>query len=312
MRTNSEKRIVFFGTPEFAVPCLDILIKNKKNVVMVVTQPDQPAGRGKKITAPPVKKYCEQNEIPCIQPKSIKGEKFHQIVSSLKADLAIVVAYGRIFPNSLLEMIPLSINVHASILPRWRGASPIAQSIYHQDVETGVSIMKVVEQLDAGPVMSLKKIPIEQNDDTEILTKKLSMLGAEALLESVDMIESGKAHFIEQDESQVTIAPILKVEDARIDWNENAKKIQHHIRAYSPSPGAYTFDGIDRIKIYKSVVMDEKSAEKPGTLRRQKKRLSVACSDLWLDLVEVQRPGKNKQNIVDFLNGYPQERKQWI
>ncbi|MEZ4846420.1 MAG: methionyl-tRNA formyltransferase [Bdellovibrionota bacterium] len=311
MRTNSENRIVFFGTPEFAVPCLDILVRNKKNVVLTVTQPDQPAGRGKKLTAPPIKKYCEQHGLSYIQPKSIKNEKFHRTIQDLDPSLSIVVAYGRIFPNSLLEIVPLSINVHASILPRWRGASPIAQSIYHQDAETGVSIMKVVEQLDAGPVMMLKKIPIDESDDTEMLTQKLSVLGAEALLEAVNLIEAGKQHFVEQDESLVTIAPILEVEDARIDWSQSAGKIQHHIRAYAPSPGAYTSDGIDRIKIYKSCVVNEKTEEKPGTLRRQKKRLSVACGDGWLDLLEVQRPGKNRQNVVDFLNGYPQERTRW-
>ncbi|MCC7459906.1 MAG: methionyl-tRNA formyltransferase [Proteobacteria bacterium] len=304
-------RIVFFGTPQFAVPCLDILVRNKKNIVMVVTQPDQPAGRGKKLTAPPIKKYCDENNIACIQPKSIKSEKFYKIMKEFNADLSIVVAYGRIFPNSLLDLVPLSINVHASILPRWRGASPISQSIYHQDEETGVSIMRVVEELDAGPVMMIKKISIDQNDDTESLTGKLSSLGAQALFESVELIEAGKAEFKEQDENQVTFAPILEVTDALIHWDENASKIQHHIRAYAPSPGAYTSDGVERIKIYKSVVSDEKSNEVPGTLRREKKKLSVACRDQWLDLIEVQRPGKNRQGIVDFLNGYSQERKQW-
>lgn len=311
MTTKEGSRIVFFGTPEFAVPCLDILIKNKKNVVMVVTQPDQPAGRGKKLTSPPVKKYCDENAILCIQPKSIKSEKFFQTMKDFNANLSIIVAYGKIFPNSLLNLVPLSINVHASILPRWRGASPIAQSIYHQDAETGVSIMKVVEQLDAGPVMLIKKTPIDQNDDTESLTKKLSFIGAQALLDSVELIESGKHIFQEQDESLVTIAPILEVADAQIHWNDAATKIQHHIRAYAPAPGAHTSDGVERIKIYKSIVAEETTSEVPGTLRRQKKRLSVACADQWLDVLELQRPGKNRQGVVDFLNGYSSERTQW-
>lgn len=171
--------------------------------------------------------------------------------------------------------------------------------------------MKVVEELDAGPVMMIKKTLIDPNDDTESLTKKLSLIGAEALLESVELIESGKYSFQEQDEHLVTIAPMLEVSDAQIHWNDPAKKIQHHIRAYAPAPGSHTSDGIERIKIYKSAVTDESTAEAPGTLRRQKKRLSVACADAWLDVLELQRPGKNRQGIVDFLNGYSSERTKW-
>lgn len=304
-------RIVFFGTPEFAVPCLKVLKDNQKNIVLVVTQPDQPAGRGKKLTSPPIKKFCDENGLTCIQPKSIKKEPFLNHMKELKPDLFIVVAYGKIFPTTLLEIAPLSINVHASILPRWRGASPISQSIFHQDAQTGVSIMKLEEELDAGPVMHLKKINIDSEDDTASLTQKLSDIGASALIEALDMLNKDQFKFVDQDNSKVTFAPILEVEDAKINWNKKAIEIQHHIRAYAPSPGAYTFDGTERIKIFKSKCTDEASSEKPGTLRRQKKRLSVACSDQWLDVVEAQRPGKNKQGIVDFLNGYSQERTSW-
>lgn len=304
-------RIIFFGTPEFAVPCLEILLKNKKNIVLVVTQPDQPAGRGKKLTSPPVKKYCDENGIKCFQPKSIKNSKFINQIKELQPNLLIVVAYGKIFPSELLNVVPLSINVHASILPRWRGASPISQAIYHRDEETGVSIMKLVEELDAGPVMNVKKIKIESDDDTSSLTQKLAVVGANALIESLNEIEMDQQKFIEQDQNEVTYAPILTVENAKIVWNRQAIEIQHHIRAFSPLPGAYTFDGSERIKIFKSMVMDEKTNETPGTLRKQKKHLSVACADQWLNLLEVQRPGKNKQGIVDFLNGYSREKMKW-
>jgi len=305
------ERIIFFGTPEFAVPCLEALKKNGKNVVMVVTQPDQPAGRGKKLTSPPIKKFCDEHGMMFIQPKSIKKPDFIDQIKALKPDLFIVVAYGKIFPNSLLELVNLSINVHASILPRWRGASPISQSIFHGDEFTGVSIMKLVEELDAGPVMHVKKIKIDSEDDTASLTLKLSHIGADGLIEALDMLNKDQFEFMEQDESQVTYAPVLKVEDAQIQWSNKAVNIQQHIRAYSPSPGAYTFDGVERIKIFKSKLSDETTDQKPGTLRRQKKRLSVACGDFWLDLLEAQRPGKNKQGIVDFLNGYSPERKNW-
>lgn len=304
-------RIVFFGTPEFAVPCLEILTQHQKNVTLVVTQPDKPAGRGKKMTSPPIKIFCDENNIPCIQPKTIKSEKFLKQMKELKADLFVVVAFGRIFPNALLDVAPLSLNVHASLLPRWRGASPISQSILHRDVETGVSIMKVVEELDAGPVMLKKSILIEEDDDTEILTTKLSLLGSKTLLESIEMLERDEAKFVEQDDKHATFAPILEVEDARIDWNRTAEEIQHHIRAYAPSPGAHTFDGVERIKIYKSRVILDGPIGKPGTVTREKKRLKVDCVDGSLDLIELQRPGKKKQGVIDFLNGYPLERKLW-
>lgn len=307
----TDQRIVFFGTPEFAVPCLEILTKNKKNICMVVTQPDQQAGRGKKLTSPPIKTFCDEQKLTCIQPKSIKGEKFFNQMKELKPDLFIIVAYGKLFPKGLLDLVPLSINVHASILPRWRGASPISQSIFHGDPETGVSIMKVVEELDAGPVMLIKKIPIDQQDDTASLTQKLSKIGAEALLEAVEKIEKNDVEFIEQNSKHSTYAPMLNVFDAQIQWGKRAVDLQQHIRAFSPSPGAYTFDGVERIKIYKSTLTGESTSEAPGTLRRQKKRLSVSCGDQWLDLVELQRPGKNRQGIVDFLNGYSSERKLW-
>jgi methionyl-tRNA formyltransferase len=311
MKTKMFPRIIFFGTPEFSVPCLQALKTNHKNIVLTVTQPDQPSGRGKKMSSPPIKKFCDENGLACIQPKSIKTDQFLKQIREFKPDLFIIVAYGKIFPKTLLDLVPLSINVHASILPRWRGASPISQSIYHQDAETGVSIMKLVEQLDAGPVMHIKKIPIDDHDDTASLTHKLSKVGSIALIEALNLIEQDQYKFTEQDNSKVTFAPVLKVENAKIQWTMSAVTIQHHIRAFSPWPGAYTSDGIERIKIFKSNLTSEKSNEKPGTLRRQKKRLSVACSDLWLDILEAQRPNKNKQGIVDFLNGYSHERILW-
>ncbi len=303
-------RIVFFGTPEFAVPCLDALQKNKQNIVLAVTQPDQPAGRGKKLTAPPIKQYCDANGIPCIQPKTITSEKFLQQMRELNPDLFIIVAFGRIFPQSLLDIAPLSLNVHASLLPKWRGASPISQSILHGDAEAGVSIMQLVQELDAGPYMLQKSVHSDENDDTLSLTIKLSNLGAQALLESIGQLNRDQYKFIEQDASQSTYAPMLTVEDAHIDWNRPAIEINRHIRAYAPSPGAHTSDGIDRIKIFKSKI-SEVSGKTPGELVREKKKLTIICGKGSLELLELQRPGKNKQPIVDFLNGYPMERKQW-
>lgn len=304
-------RIIFFGTPEFAVPCLEALQKNKRNVILAVTQPDQPAGRGKKLTAPPVKQYCDANGIPCIQPKSVKSKNFLNLMYEQKADLFIIVAFGRIFSQALLDVVPLSLNVHASLLPKWRGASPISQSILHGDEKSGVSIMKLVEELDAGPYILQKSIPIDENDNTQTLTTKLSELGAEALLESIDKLSKDEFKFTEQDASQSTYAPILNVEDAHIDWKKSAIDIQRHIRAYAPSPGAHTSDGTDRIKIYKSKIAIENANGNPGQLIREKKKLTVVCGKGALELVELQRPGKTKQGIVDFLNGYPMDRKQW-
>lgn len=304
-------RIIFFGTPEFAVPALDALVKNKKNVTLVVTQPDQPFGRGKKIKSPPIQQYCNEHGIACIQPGSIKTESFFQEIQNQKPDLMIVAAYGRIFPVELLNQGALVINIHASLLPRWRGASPISQAILHGDSKTGISIMKLVKKLDAGPVMLQKSLIIDESDDTESLTQKLSKLGGECLLESLGKLEKEDYEFVPQNEANVTYAPLLEVEDAHIHWSKTATEIQRHIRAYSPNPGAFTFDGHERIKIFRSQLTNESTTESSGKIFRQKKQLRVSCGDQWLDILEVQRPDKKRQGIVDFLNGYPQERNQW-
>lgn len=305
-------RIIFFGTPDFAIPALDALIQKGHNVVLVVTQPDKKAGRGKKLTAPPIKTFCEQNKIPYIQPKSIKTKNFRKQLEKYQGDLYVVAAYGRLFTSLFLSKSPLMLNVHASLLPRWRGASPISRSILFGDEKTGVSIMKIVPELDAGPYMVQKQVQIEKDDDTASLTTKLANLGGVALLEALEKIQSNQYEWTIQDETKATFAPILRVEDAKIDWNRNADEIQHHIRSYSPSPGAYTFDGKERIKIFKSDITRDVSSEAPGTFDRQKKKLRVSCSDMWLEIIELQREGKSRQGIIDFLNGYPMERKQWI
>lgn len=305
-------RIIFFGTPDFATPALEAIVQSGRNVVLVVTQPDKQAGRGKKLTAPPIKVFCEQNKIPYIQPRSIKTKEFRKGLKKYNADLYIVAAYGKIFTSTFIDRSPLLLNIHASLLPRWRGASPISRSILFGDQKTGVSIMKIVPELDAGPYMVQKQLLIEEDDDTASLTTKLANLGGVALLEALKQIEANQYEWVVQDESKATFAPMLKVEDAKINWNLPAENIHHHIRAFSPSPGAFTFDQVDRIKIYKSKLTQSPTEQPPGTFDRQKKQLRVSCSDDWLEILEVQRPAKNRQNIVDFLNGYPMERKQWI
>lgn len=303
-------RIVYFGTPDFAVTPLQTLIQHQKTISLVVTQPDKPTGRGKKMASPAVKVFCDQNKIECIQPTSVKTPEFLDLLKKQNADLFVVAAFGRILPQKIMDTA-LTLNIHASLLPRWRGASPIAQSILHGDSFAGVSIMKIVKELDAGPFMLQKKIPIDQSDDTETLTQKLSAVGSDALMEAIELLESGKAEFIDQDQRQVTFAPLLDVEAAQIDWKKTAKEIQQHIRAYGPNPGAYTSDGVERIKIFKSTLTLEKTDQEPGTLLRKKKQLLVSANDHWLDILEVQRPGKKKQGIVDFLNGYSMERTTW-
>ena len=310
MRIMQVERIIFFGTPDFAVPALRELHQNYK-VVQVITQPDQPAGRGKKLKSPPVKIYCDENKILYSQPPTIKGESFLREMHDLKPDVMIVAAYGKIFPQSLLSHFPMVLNIHASLLPRWRGASPISQSILTGDHETGISIMKIVKELDAGPVMLQKSIDIEDDDDTDTLTKKLSELGSESLMEALDDIKNDRFEFVEQNEKEVTFAPMLAVEDAKLNWENRACHIQRHIRAYAPMPGAFTYDSSERIKIFRSRLTNQEAREKPGSIVRQKKQLFVACGDEWIEILEVQRQAKNRQGITDFLNGYPMERMKW-
>lgn len=235
-------KVAFFGTPDFAVQTLRRLIDSRHDVVLVVSQPDKPAGRGRKLTAPPVKVCAQEAGIAVLQPKSARSEELREAVRTSGADVGVVVAYGKILPRELLDVPRFGfLNVHASLLPKYRGAAPIQWAVVHGEKKTGVSIMQIEEELDAGPVLLQREVDIFEDDDARSIHDMLSMVGAEAMVETLDDIEkTGRIEAEPQDHDAATYAPMIKRTDARIDWNKSAEEIIWLVRGFAAWPGAYT------------------------------------------------------------------------
>lgn len=290
-------KIVFMGTPEFSIPILKNLIK-KYNVILVVTQPDKPVGRKRILTPPPVKEVALKYGIEVFQPIKIRNE-FQKIVD-LKPDFLITAAYGQILPRGLIENVN-SVNIHASLLPAYRGGAPIQKSIMNLDKKTGISIMKMEYKMDSGPVYYQEAIPIKDIDTTTILTKKLSILGTEMILKYLE--NPKKYPPVEQDESKVTFAYNITFSDQIIDWSLSATKIEAHIRAMQDEPGAITYINNHILKIYEARKSDIISNRPPGTITSLDKKILVATGDYDLEILKLQPSGKKVMPTRDFLNG---------
>jgi len=290
-------KIVFMGTPEFSIPILKNLIK-KYNVILVVTQPDKPVGRKRILTPPPVKEVALKYGIEVFQPIKIRNE-FQKIVD-LKPDFLITAAYGQILPRGLIENVN-SVNIHASLLPAYRGGAPIQKSIMNLDKKTGISIMKMEYKMDSGPVYYQEAIPIKDIDTTTTLTKKLSILGTEMILKYLE--NPKKYPPVEQDESKVTFAYNITLSDQIIDWSLSATKIEAHIRAMQDEPGAITYINNHILKIYEARKSDIISNRPPGTITSLDKKILVATGDYDLEILKLQPSGKKVMPTRDFLNG---------
>ncbi len=290
------------GTPMFAVPILKSLYQNGYPISCVYTQPPQKSKRGQKINKSPIQLISETLNIEFRTPNSLKEnlEEF-EYFKSLEADLAIVVAYGQIIPKSYLNLTKKGfINIHASILPKWRGAAPIQRSIMNLDKETGISIMKIVEELDTGPVCNVYKINIENNLNAEDINEKLSSLAAEKILDNIDDIYEDKANFIEQDHSSATYASKIQKLEGQINWKENAKIIIGKINGLYPVPGAYFIFNGERYKILKAEIGQAQG--KPGEVLSD--HLEISCGDKKsIKIKEIQRQGKKPQSIGEFVLG---------
>ena len=290
------------GTPMFAVPILKSLYQNGYPISCVYTQPPQKSKRGQKINKSPIQLISETLNIEFRTPNSLK-ENLEELeyFKSLEADLAIVVAYGQIIPKSYLNLTKKGfINIHASILPKWRGAAPIQRSIMNLDKETGISIMKIVEELDTGPVCNVYKINIENNLNAEDINEKLSSLAAEKILDNIDDIYEDKANFIEQDHSSATYAPKIQKLEGQINWKEDAKIIIGKINGLYPVPGAYFMFNGERYKILKAEIGQAQG--KPGEVLSD--HLEISCGDKKsIKIKEIQRQGKKPQSIGEFVLG---------
>ena len=290
------------GTPLFCVPILKSLYQNDHNIAVVYTQPSRKSHRGQKINKSPIQSISETLNIEYRTPKTLKdNNEEYKFLKDLNADLAIVCAYGQIIPKNFLNLTRKGfVNIHASILPSWRGAAPIQRSIMNLDSETGISIMKINEELDSGPVSNIYKIKIDQNQNAQEISEKLSTLAAEKILKNVDDILENKAKFIDQDHSKATYAKKILKEESQIDWDEDAPKIIGKINGLFPSPGAsFSFNG-ERYKILKAEIGNGKG--QVGEIISN--QLEVACNkNQSIKILEIQRQGKRPQKISEFMLG---------
>ena len=293
-------KIVFMGTPEFSVPTLNLLIKNKFNVVKVYTQPPKKSKRGQKINPSPIEVYCKKNNISFKSPEILNVEEELKAFKELSANLAIVVAYGKIIPKIFLNTVKFGfINIHASLLPKWRGAAPIQRAIMNEDKNIGVSIMKIEEKLDKGPVLASKEFKLNKNESHGEIEKKLSLEGANLLIQSLKLIENGNSKFIEQDDSKATYAKKINKNEAKINWNKNANKVLAHIHGLSPNPGAWFEFDKERYKVLKAKISTENG--KFGYVLDD--NLTIGCESGAIQILELQRQGKKKQTTKEFLLG---------
>lgn len=301
-------RIAFMGTPGFAVPSLNQLIQDGHEIVGVYTQPDKPKNRGMKLTPPPVKVVAIESQLPVFQPKTLKDEEVQRELAALAPDLIVVAAYGKILPKAVLDLPPLGcINVHSSLLPKYRGAAPINWAVLNGEEMTGVTIMHMAEALDAGDIILQAATPIDQNETVEQLHDRLAVLGAEQLSKAVTALADGTAPRIPQDESQYTYAPMLSREMSPIDWSRPALEIHNQIRGLVPWPATTMELAGTKFKVFAAFVTDDTSKEPAGTtLGSDKKGIRMVCGDgVVLCVTEVQAPGKKRMRAVDYLRGHP-------
>lgn len=316
-------RVVFMGSPDFAVPALHALIEHH-DVALVVTQPDKRSGRGKRMAEPPVKQVATRAGIPVLQPKSARRSSFVQALRDTGAELGVVVAYGKILPRAVLEVFPRGcINIHASILPAYRGAAPIQWAIIGGESETGVTIMQLDEGMDTGPALLVRTLAIEPDDTVAALSERMAPIGAEAMLEAIDGLAAGTLQPTAQDHDAATYAPMMTKEDGIIDWSQSARQVCDRIRGVDPWPGAETTrpvsGQIERLKVFGPSVLDEsdtagqgdegakaESSRQPGqVLGVDRRGLRVACGDGVCVIATLQAPGRRRLPAKAFVSGRP-------
>jgi len=303
---KKKAKIIFMGTPEFAAYALKALYKSNQNVVLVVTRPDRPKGRGRKVIPPPVKEVAINLGYEVNQPASVRTVEFADHMAKHKPDIIVVVAFGHIIPKNILEMSKIAtINIHASLLPKYRGPAPIQWAIINGEIETGVTAMLMDEGLDTGDILLSSKIKIFSDDNSGTLHDRLADLSADLLIQTIECIETGDINSIPQDHTQATYAPLLKKNDGRINWEMPAETLEAFIRGMTPWPGAFTFHGNKRLKILKARPIIIDTVETPGTvIKRFPDELCVATGKGVLSVIKIQGESGKRLLIKDFLRGY--------
>lgn len=301
-------RIVFMGTPDFAVPSLKRLIADGHEIAAVYTQPDKPKNRGMKLTPSPVKQVALAHDLPVMQPQTLREDGVLETLASFRPELIVVVAYGKILPKTLIDLPPMGcINVHSSLLPKYRGAAPINWAVIRGEAETGVTIMDIAEALDAGDMIAQRATPIDPNESVEQLHDRLAEMGAQLLSETVIQIANGTATRTPQEESQSTYAPMLSRDLSPIDWTRSAREIHNQIRGLTPWPATSMALAGHQFKVYAAEETGESTDQLAGTLVGTDKRgICMACGDgKILRVLELQAPGKKRMKAPDYLRGHP-------
>lgn len=300
-------KVVFMGTPDFAVECLEALMTAGHEVVCVITQPDRPKGRGNKLSPPPVKERALALGLTVYQPTTVKDDTFLALLASYQPEVIVVVAYGRILPQSVLDLPPYGcLNVHASLLPKYRGAAPIQWTILNGDSEAGVTIMQLDKGMDTGDMLSKASLRVEPEDTTGSLFEKLAHLGAKLLVQTLSDLSSGQITPKSQDEALATYAPMLGKADECLDWHSSAVKLHNQVRGLSPAPGAYTWCGGQRLKIWRTQPQPDETDGRftPGQIVQiQPDYFAVCTGEGLLRVYEVQPAGKKVMPVGAFLNG---------
>jgi len=297
-------KIVYAGTPEFAAIALQALIDSPHQVVAAYTQPDRPAGRGRKLKASPVKELALAHNIPVYQPESLKSGEEQAQLAALEPDLMVVAAYGLLLPAEVLAIPRLGcLNIHASLLPRWRGAAPIQRAILAGDAETGITIMQMDVGLDTGDMLYKLATPIEESDTAQSLHDRLAELGARAITEALDGLQTGTLHAEKQDDALANYAKKLHKGEAAIDWTQPAPQIARQVAAFNPWPVAQTQNGGEVLRIWEARALAERTDKAPGSvIRTDKQGIDIACGEGVLRVLRLQRPGGKPQVASDFLN----------
>jgi len=299
--------LVFCGTPRFAVPTLERLVEAEHSIPLVVTQPDRPRGRGMELAISPVKESAIHLKLPITQPDKIKNnEDFRQQLAAIHPDAIIVVGYGRIIPQWMLDLPRLgNLNLHASLLPKYRGAAPIQWAIARGESLTGVTTMQIDAGLDTGDILVQRELPIPPDDTAETLAPKLATVGADLMVETLQGLESGQIDPIPQDHSKATLAPILTKEDGRIDFQRPASEIYNRLRGFQPWPGAHTLFRGRHLQVHRALPAEQALQLEPGQISAEPTRLRVGCGqNTALELIELQSEGKRRMSSRDFINGY--------
>lgn len=301
-------KIVFMGTPDFAVPTLEALIKGGHEVIAAVTQPDKPKGRGKAVLMTPVKEKALEYSIPVYQPVKVRDEEFMKLLAKMNPDVIVVVAFGQILPKTLLEIPRYGcVNVHGSLLPKYRGAAPIQWAVIDGEAVSGVTTMLMDEGLDTGDILEVKEIPLDEKETGGSLFDKLSILGGELILSTLEKLENGSIERTPQGEPTTGYAKMLDKSMGEIDWEKSAVQIERLIRGLNPWPSAYTFLKGKSLKIWAADVVKDEGSGTFGRVKKEKDRLLVETGDGFLSITELQLEGKKRMDTAAFLRGFPLE-----